>query len=338
MTARWRDLPHSTREEVRRCAANGHPHPDPTVRQAAADWGARVRRIQLSLMPLLPVGMILNFSRDLLPESDSMLTDFAFGLAPILISLAFFVGFGLWLALSTRHAERVERVNLEALLNAAHLPSDEPFVAHRRLFVPGFDVAAVGWIAFAAVFSLGLLHGIDDMLADGAPGVLTAAGPFLRASATAFGVAIGATWFGLAAVTPRGRGALLTMDPAGVTIPHLGLTFGWDEVERVDFGHGMSLDFRLRDADAVVRRRRRDRGGVGRRASTRACCPSRPFSCGSRSARSWRRLGRCTRLRTRARPAVPRPTLIMRFRGSPDCTPGGSRKHSPAPPNSTLSS
>jgi len=32
------------------------------------------------------------------------------------------------------------------------------------------------------------------------------------------------------------------------------LHIGWDEVERVDFDHGMSLDFRLRDADSVVRR------------------------------------------------------------------------------------
>ncbi|MEV6966203.1 hypothetical protein AB0M47_13895 [Hamadaea sp. NPDC051192] len=53
MTPRWRDVPRTTREEVRRLAHRGYPHPDPAVQQAAAAWGARARRHAFWMSPFV---------------------------------------------------------------------------------------------------------------------------------------------------------------------------------------------------------------------------------------------------------------------------------------------
>ncbi|MCP2327240.1 uncharacterized protein YggT (Ycf19 family) [Hamadaea flava] len=255
MTLRWRDLPRTTRREIQQLAESGYPHPDPAIQRAAANWGARARRLMVWMSPYMALALLPTFLPRSIRYDSSAGVDLLI-LAWYLSFLVVMVTWAFWYGFSGRNIEQVERVNTEALINAIHRPSSEPFVAHRRLFLPGFDLAPVTWGAFTVAMTVFLLHGVDEVVAEDAPAVLTALAPWAKGTVVAFGICLGGIHVAAAAITPRGRGALVAMDADGVTIPHLGLTFGWAEVERVDFGHGMSLSFRLRDADGVLGRAR----------------------------------------------------------------------------------
>ncbi|MEV0274164.1 hypothetical protein AB0H43_35790 [Hamadaea sp. NPDC050747] len=253
MTMRWGELPRTTRDEVRRLAQKGYPHPDPAIQRAAADWGVRVRRLLVWLFPLMAVAVLPTFLPSSWRYGASGVVDFLLGAWIRGAEILVLVG-AIWFTVSVRHSERVERVNTEALLNAVHRPATEPFTAHRRLLVPGYDLGVVTWGVFAATMTLSMLDSVGEMTAEDSPAILRTLTPWAESVVITFGVSLGAIHLATAAMIPRGRGALVALDADGVTIPHLGLAFGWAEVDRVEFGHGMSLAFRLRDADGVLRR------------------------------------------------------------------------------------
>ncbi|NUR74573.1 MAG: hypothetical protein HOU81_27500 [Hamadaea sp.] len=235
MTLRWRDLPRTTRDEVRRLAENGYPHPDPAIQRAAVDWATRVRTVTQWFSAAIAVSLILTLSYSLLT----------------LLGLVLILSMLYWQLAAVRNAEGVERANLEVMINSVPLPAAEPFAARRRFFYPSPDLTALLWAGASVVLTISIQDMINRLPLDALPGRLLEA---IRVTAVVICLVPGLIWLLVALLTHRGRGTLVGMDADGVTIPHLGLTFGWADVERVDFGYGMSLAFRLRDADGVLRR------------------------------------------------------------------------------------